>query len=69
MNVLVKAFLSSKTSSPHSVTPSRYPSAEQDTQTGASDITAFPSAPADAYLMWDRRRPGASVNMWHAMAC
>lgn len=69
INVPVKAFLSSKTSLPLSVAASRYPSQKQDTQTGASDVTAFPSAPADAYLMWDRRWLGASVNMWHAMAC
>lgn len=42
----IKAFLSLKSSLPHSATASRYPSLKHDAQTGASDITAFPSAPA-----------------------
>lgn len=65
----IKVFLSLKTSLPHSAAASRYPLLKYDAQTGASDLTAFPSAPSDAYLMWDRRWLGASVNMWHAMAC
>lgn len=42
---------------------------KQDTETGISDITAFPLALSDAYLMRDRRRLGALVNMWHALVC
>lgn len=36
---------------------------KQDTETGISDYTAFPSALRDEYFMRDRRRLGAPLNM------
>lgn len=40
---------------------------KQDTETGISDYTAFPSALRDEYFMRDRRRLGAPLNMWHTL--
>uniref|UniRef100_A0A3B4W9Z3 Oxysterol-binding protein n=1 Tax=Seriola lalandi dorsalis TaxID=1841481 RepID=A0A3B4W9Z3_SERLL len=42
---------------------------KQDTETGISDITAFPSALVHECFMRDRRRLGAPLNMWHALVC
>lgn len=42
---------------------------KQDTETGISDITAFPSALGHECFMRDRRRLGAPLNMWHALVC